>query len=107
MGSKDFDQIITFIQFFDKEYWSEHDTSFTMKAGGQATHFTILANNNQNNSTIDVVFLTLAEQFALAPDVFVITQSHSLLGGIFSTSSIKFKQRPAGITDDQLTFISQ
>jgi len=105
--SKDFDNIINFIQFFDKEFWSEHDTTFDIKKGGQSSHFTMMANNNQNASTIDTLFITCAEQFKLAPDVFVITQSHSYLGGIFSSSTIKFDQRPAGLSTEDLQFVSQ
>lgn len=105
--SKDFDSIINFIQFFDKEYWSEHDTTFNIGKGGQATHFTMMANNNQAESKIDVIFITCAEQFKLAPDVFVISQTHSYLGGIFSSTTIKFDQRPAGLSTTDLTFVSQ
>jgi len=105
--SKDFDNIINFIQFFDKEFWSEHDTTFDIKKGGQSSHFTMMANNNQNASTIDTLFITCAEQFKLAPDVFVITESHSYLGGIFSSSTIKFDQRPAGLSTEDLQFVSQ
>jgi hypothetical protein len=105
--SADFDEMIKFIQFFDKEYWSSHDTTFNIGKGGSDTHFTMMANNNQNTSKIDVLFLTLSEQFKLAPDVFVMTESHSYLGGIWSTAKIKFDERPAGITSGELQFVSQ
>jgi glutaredoxin len=105
--SKDFDQMIKFIQFFDREYWSQHDTVFSIGKEGTSSHFTMMANNNQNTSKIDLVFLTLAEQFKLAPDIFVITESHSYLGGLWSTSHIKFKKKPAAITDEELSFVSQ
>jgi len=105
--AKDFDSIINFIQFFDKEYWSEHDTTFNKGSGGQASHFTMMANNNQDTQKIDVLFLTCSEDFALAPDVFVISQSHSYLGGIFSSTTLKFKQRPAGLSTQDLQFVSQ
>jgi len=105
--SKDFDQMIKFIQFFDKEYWSEHTTTFNIGQGGTASHFTMLANNNQDTSKIDVMFITLSESFALAPDVFVITESHSYLGGIWSTSKIKFDKHPAAISSEELEFVNQ
>lgn len=105
--SADFDEMIKFIQFFDKEYWSSHDTTFNIGKGGSDTHFTMMANNNQNTSKIDVLFITLSEQFKVAPDVFVMTESHSYLGGIWSTAKIKFDKRPAGITSEQLQFVSQ
>ena len=68
----------------NREYWSQHDTTFNIKEGGSCSHFTMMANNNQNTSKIDTVFLTLAEEFKLAPDVFVITESHSYLGNPIS-----------------------
>ena len=67
----------------------------------------MFANNNQNTSKIDVLFLTQAEEFELAPDVFVISQSHSYLGGIFSSTKLKFEEKPAAITDADLQFVSQ
>jgi hypothetical protein len=105
--SKDFDSILNFIQFFDKEYWSEHDTSWSIGQTGTSSHFTMLANNNQNTSKIDVVFLTIAEEFKLAPDIFVISQSHSFLGGLFSSTTLKFEKKPAAMKDEELTFVSQ
>lgn len=105
--SDDFNQMIQFIQFFDQEYWSNHDLSFSIGKGGDASHFTMMANNNKNNQTIDVLFITLDEHFALADDVFVMTESHSYLGGIWSTSTIKFDKRPAAISSQQIQFVSQ
>ncbi len=90
-----------------REYWSQHDTTFNIKDGGSSSHFTMFANNNQNTSKIDVLFLTMAEDFKLAPDIFVISQSHSYLGGLFSSTTLKFEKKPAAITDEELTFVSQ
>jgi len=105
--SKDFQQMVQFIQFFDKEYWSEHTTTFNIGKGGSASHFTMMANNNQNTSKIATLFLTQTEEFALAPDVFVITESHSYLGGIWSTAKLKFDERPAAISSEQIQFVNQ
>jgi len=105
--SKDFQQMVQFIQFFDKEYWSEHTTTFNIGQGGSASHFTMMANNNQNTSKIATLFLTQTEEFALAPDVFVITESHSYLGGIWSTAKLKFDERPAAISSAQIQFVNQ
>ena len=105
--SSDFDNIIDWIKFFDSEYWSEHDVSWSKGNDGTSTHFTMYANNNQNTSKIDTLFLTLGEEFKLAPDVFVISESRSILGGIFSSTTLKFKHKPAAMNDEELTFVSQ
>ena len=56
---------------------------------------------------VDVLFLTCSQTFELADDYFVISESHSILGGLFSKTKIKFKKKPASLSTADLMFISE
>jgi hypothetical protein len=105
--SDDFDQQIAWIKFFDNTTWSEHNTQFNKGKGGSDTMFTFYAVNHQADSKLDVLFLTCAQEFKLADNYMVISQSKSILGGLFSSSKLKFKKIPAGLQDKDLMFVSQ
>ena len=68
--------------------------------------FTMYARNRQADQKIDVLFMTIAQQFKLADNYFVISESKSILGGLFSSTKLKFKEIPAGITTEELMFVS-
>merc|ERR1712060_359942 len=65
------------------------------------------ARNRRDDSKVDVLFLTVAQTFALADDYFVISEHKSILGGLFDRTEIKFKHKPAAISDADLTFVSE
>ena len=66
----------------------------------------IFLNLSLVDEKIDVLFLTIGQEFALADNYFVISESKSILGGIFSSTKLKFKKIPAGISTEQLMFVS-
>ena len=103
----DFNQQIAWIKFFDNITWSEHNTQFNQGKGGEDTMFTFYARNRQSDSKLDVLFLTCKESFKLADNYFVISEHKSILGGLFSSTKLKFKKVPAGIQDKDLTFVSE
>merc|ERR1719224_43241 len=84
--TKDFDQQIEWIKFFDNITWSSRNT--------------------QEDQKLDVLFLTCSQEFKKADNYFVISESKSILGGIWSSTTLKFKKIPAGITDQDLMFVS-
>jgi len=102
----DFNDQIKWIQFFDNLTWSEHNTQFASGKGGSDTMFTMYARNRQADQKIDVLFMTIAQEFKLADNYFVISESKSILGGLFSSTKLKFKEIPAGITTEELMFVS-
>ena len=55
---------------------------------------------------VDVLFMTCKQQFKLAKDFLVISQSKSMLGGLFSSTQIKIKKMDAGLKDRDLQFVS-
>lgn len=105
--SDDFNQQIDWIKFFDNTTWSEHNTQFSQGKGGDDQTFTMYARNRQDDGVVDVLFLTCSQQFELADDYFVISESKSILGGLFSSTHLKFKKKPAAISDADLMFVSQ
>ena len=105
--ASDFDKQIEWIKFFDNVTWSEHNTQFQSGKGGDDTTFSMYARNSADDNKIDDLFLTCSEEFKLAPDYFVISEHRSILGGLFDHTEIKFKEKPASITDQDLTFVSE
>lgn len=104
--SKQFDEQIEWIKFFDNVTWSAHNTQFSTGKGGSDSVFTMYAKNREEDQKIDVLFLTCDQTFKKADNYFVISESRSILGGIWSSTKIKFKKIPAGITDADLMFVS-
>jgi len=104
--TKDFDQQIQWIKFFDNTTWSSHNTQFSTGKGGSDTVFTMFARNRQSEQKLDVLFLTCSQEFKKADNYFVISESRSILGGIWSSTKLKFKKIPAGITDQDLMFVA-
>eukprot|EP00939_MAST-03C_sp_MAST-3C-sp1_P003022 g3022.t1 len=103
----DFDNQIQWIKFFDNTTWSEHDTQFSSGTGGSDKIFTMYANNHLDEHKVDVLFLTCEQEFKLADDYFVISEHKSILGGLFDSTKIKFKKKPAAISDADLMFVSE
>ena len=103
----DFNQQIAWVKFFDNMTWSEHNTQFNQGKGGTDTMFTFYARNRESDNKLDVLFLTCKEEFKLADNYFVISQHKSILGGLFSSTKLKFKKVPAGIQDKDLMFVSE
>jgi len=105
--AKDFDDQIKWIKFFDNTTWSSHNTQYSAgKSGGSDTLFTMFARNRQDDEKLDVLFLTCSQEFHKADNYFVISESKSILGGIWSSTTLKFKKIPAGITDQDLMFVA-
>eukprot|EP00466_Bigelowiella_natans_P010401 jgi/Bigna1/70582/fgenesh1_pg.12_\ len=103
----DFNKQIEWIKFFDNTTWSGHDTQFSQGKGGSDTIFTMYARNREDDGKIDVLFLTCSQEFELADDYFVISEHKSILGGLFDHTKIKFKKKPAAISDKDLMFVSE
>jgi len=103
----DFNKQIEWIKFFDNTTWSGHDTQFSQGKGGSDTIFTMYARNREDDGKIDVLFLTCSQEFELADDYFVISEHKSILGGLFDHTEIKFKKKPAAISDKDLMFVSE
>lgn len=104
--SDDFDKQIEWIKFFDNITWSAHNTQFNIGQGGDDSQFTMFARNRQDDMKLDVFFLTCSQSFKKADNYFVISESRSILGGIWSSTKLKFKKIPAGLTDADLMFVS-
>jgi len=100
----DFNQIAQWIALFDDQTWSQHDTQFSMGKGGDDSSFTMYSRNLVTK--VDVLFLTCSQDFELADNYMVISESSSKLGGLFSSSKIKIKKMKAGLKTEDLKFIS-
>lgn len=104
--SADFDKQVEWIHFFDESTWAEHNTQFDIGKDGSDSAFTMYTKKRDGEDKLDVFFLTVNQKFHKADNYFVISQTHSYLGGIFSKTEIKFKKVPAGMSDADITFVS-
>ena len=69
--------------------------------------FTLYARNRPADQKLDLYFLTVTESFALADDYFVISEHKSTRGGPFDKTAIRTKKVPAGLSTEQLLFVSE
>jgi hypothetical protein len=104
--SDDFDKQREWIRLFDESTWAEHNTQFDIGKDGSDSAFTMYTKKREGEDKLDVFFLTVNQKFHKADNYFVISQTHSYLGGIFSKTEIKFKKVPAGLSDADITFVS-
>lgn len=86
----------------DEETWSAYHMLFSMGSGGDCKFVTILAHHNGTSGKIDMLLSDMQASFKLAPDVMVIQESKSVLGGIYSDSKIRLKELPRGVTEDDM-----
>jgi len=102
----DFQEQIKWIKFFDNITWSNHNTQFNIGVGGSDSQFTMFARNRPEDQKIDVLFMTVQQTFEKADNYLVISESRSILGGLWSSTHLKIEKIPAGLTDADLTFVA-
>ena len=73
----------------DEETWSAYHILFSVGTQGDCKFVSILAHHNSTSGKIDLLLSDMQSTFKLAPDVMVIQESRSVLGGIYSDSKIK------------------
>lgn len=85
--------------------WKAFDTVFSIDAGGKCKFVSILAHHNTDTNRMDFLIGNFVAAFKLAPNVAVIQESLSVLGGIFSNSKVVFKDIPRSVTEDDLKMV--
>jgi len=92
------------IHYIDEEEWSGLDMQFSIDAGGTCKYAAVMS-RLRNDTKHDWMSCNLQATFALAPDVYVIRKSSSILGGIWSHTEDTFKIVPRGLTMDDINAI--
>jgi len=92
------------IHYIDEEEWSGLDMQFSIDAGGSCKYAAVMSRLRADGKH-DWMSCNLQATFSLAPDVYVIRKSSSILGGIFSKTEDTFKIVPRGLTMDDINAI--
>jgi hypothetical protein len=92
------------IHYIDEEEWSALDMQFSIDAGGTCKYAAVMS-RLRNDTKHDWMSCNLQATFSLAPDVYVIQKSSSILGGLFSKTEDTFKIVPRGLTMDDINAI--
>ena len=86
----------------DEQTWTAYQSVFSVGQNGECKFVTILAHRNETSNKIDFLLSDMKATFKLAPDVLVIQDSKSVLGGIYSDSKIRLQEMPRSLTNDDL-----
>jgi hypothetical protein len=97
---QDLNNILMDTMYIDSTTWVAYQLQFAINSGGTCKSVTILAHHDSTAGKTDYFVADVQASFTLAPDLFVISESHSSFGGLFSSSSEKIVYRPRGITLD-------
>jgi len=95
---QDLNNILMDTMYIDSTTWVAYQLQFALNSGGTCKSVTILAHHDSTAGKTDYFVADVQASFTLAPDLFVISESHSYFGGLFGSSSEKIVTRPRGIT---------
>ena len=86
----------------DYNVWKAFHTVFNQGTGEDCKFVSIMAHHNSKDNTIDILIADFKAGFKLAPNIAVIQESKSILGGIYSDSKVVFKDIPRGVTTEDI-----
>lgn len=101
--------ILADAQLSDQQVWTSFDMLFDVNSteNDKVKYATVLANHNEETGKYDAIATDLKADFKLTPDVLIIHESKSYVGGIFSTEKDKRIKVPKNLDEDQLKAIFQ
>ena len=94
-------------EYGDADLWKQNQMTFSVGKGGMCKSFTIYANNNIPEGKMNILYMVTNAEFKLAPNIFVILVSESRFGGLFTSSSVKYKKVPANIHAKDVQFVNE
>ena len=94
-------------EYGDSDMWKQNQMTFSVGKGGMCKSFTLYANNDIAAGKMNILWMKTDAEFKLAPNVFVILVTKSRFGGLFSSSSVKFKKVPANIHAKDVQFVNE
>jgi len=99
----DFVNTLADIPFIDSQQIMSYDFMFDIDNGGSCKYVSLVI-ERRPDAKINWLIADFVGQFKLAPNVFVVRKTKSILG-IWSSSKDTFKIVPRGITDTDVEFI--
>jgi len=103
--ANDIKDILRVIEFADTNTWFFFRAIFSMQRGAAVKHISVLSRHNQADDSFDFFIADIQASFDLAPDVLIIRESKSYLGGTFGSSTQRIKLIPRGIRQEDLEAI--
>lgn len=101
--------ILADAQLADSQAWTSFDMLFDVdsKEKDKVKYASVLVNYNEKTGKYDAIATDLKADFTLAPDVTIIHESKSYVGGIFSKEKEYEVKKPKKLDEDQLQAIFQ
>jgi len=95
------------ILYCDSNEWVMFKLVFSVGTGGDCKYVCVLAQHDEKKREINWLIADVQSLFLLAPDVIVINQSRSFLGGLFSKSEDKVVILPKTLVNEQIVVLSK
>merc|ERR1711871_230162 len=99
--------LIKYGLYVDDNTWQQQSATFSTGSGGKAKNFQVFTSRDSACGKINVIILSTDSTFKLGNDIFVISSSKATFGGAFSTTKLKFEEKPASISIPDVDFVSR
>jgi hypothetical protein len=87
--------------WMDSNIWANYDIAFSTGEGGKVKYASVFSHQDPSGKFFMVV-CEIQSSFELAPDVLVITEKLSVLGGIFSDSKDRIEYKPKSLNAEDI-----
>ncbi len=85
--------------------WKVYETVFSMDSEGNCKYLAVMGNKDKATKEFNIIYTNMEASFKLAPDIMIMQESTSILGGLFSESKVVLQELPRGIKLEELKSI--
>ena len=100
-----FDSTMRDVLYGDSNTWIGFDVVFSLNLGATCKFVCVLARHDEKVKKIDWLIANVRATFDLAPDLIIINQKRSVLGGLWGSETEKVMFSPAYITTQELKVV--
>jgi hypothetical protein len=90
--------------WMDSNIWANYDLAFSTGDGGKVKYASIFSHQDSNGKFF-MVTCEIQSSFELSPDLLIITEKLSVLGGVFSDSKDRLEYRPKSLNAEDIKTI--
>jgi hypothetical protein len=98
----DFKNTVEEIAWTDSSIWNLFNVVFDKDKGGNCKYISLLAKRDETTDKYYFIIANIDSTFSLAPDVLIINNQKSSLGGLFSSNKDVQKNVPRSITQEDV-----
>jgi hypothetical protein len=104
--SESFKKHLNLLPHLSKNEFSVYDIAYDTGVGGECKYVAVVYTNNRENQTSSFLVANIKATFEMAPDILVMHETRSIVGGLYSSDNIKYKyqDRPIQEEDVELVF---